>query len=175
MKIFLIISLLLLTNVQAVFAEIRFMHDNKGVSLPANGAELRLSVSIAGTKRADFPLEVEVIKDSQLYQLIVPDAAYFIREQPTYIFSIASPAAGVGYRFKITDQNGDTWISDYYFLLQECESIPGLYTQPAIPSSTVEKVNAMAVKAGSLERELAAYTNAQRRLTELVEFFSDGD
>lgn len=158
------------------YAEIRFLHDSSQVKLPFEGSELQLNVTLVGTRRADYPLEVEVIKDGRLTHLLVEEASFNKQEKPTYNFSISSPAAGLGYRFKVTDENQKVWISQYYFLLQQCESVAA-HNNVKIEELELQsdKVNYLAAKSALLERDIASYSLAVKRLSELSAMFKEDE
>ncbi|MCB0320166.1 MAG: hypothetical protein KDD60_04515 [Bdellovibrionales bacterium] len=168
LSIFLFTSLLC-SNIAE--AQIRFLHNSKQISLPAPGAEVKIQVSLQGTREIKYPLEVEVLRDGKLFFVTVPQAFYGRQKEPVYTFSVASPEAGLGYRFRITDEKGMPWTSEYFFALQKCEQPP---RSSSHKNKSGSEAQLLADEATLLEGDISAYLYATKRLADMRELLGLG-
>ncbi len=166
-RVFAFIATLFFLSATPAYAEISFVHDARQVTLSAPGTELPITVRLKGTRTIEYPLEIELIRDGVLTHLTVPVAEYNQMEEPSYTFKIASPHAGIGYRFHLKDETGTMWKSQYYFVLHKCELPPTTNELPTVPGEL--RVSSLARKASVLERQLASHALSSKRLSQLRE------
>lgn len=151
-------------------AQYAFLHDSRLVQLGPVGTEATFSVSVAGLKRTDFPLDVEIVRDGKLSYLTVEKAKFNPLEQPTYDYTIASPSAALVYRFSFRDDNGVVHASDYFGAVQPClEDTTATFTPPSetTPGAASVETLTLAYKAEELARKLARSTLAEKRLEQI--------
>lgn len=152
-------------------ANYQFVHDSGAVQLGPAGVEMTVSFSIDGLRQTDIPVDVEIIRDGRLTYLTAQNATFNIHEQPTYTFALASPKAGIVYRFRFQDGDGKTWISDYYWAIQQCQdrSTPSqLNGKFAGNDESTEEILQLAIKAEELEKKLLRHGFIEKKLLQFA-------
>ena len=158
----------------SAFAQIQFIHDSQQVKLGPVGTETQITLKLYGTSHTDFPLDVEIVRDGHLSHITVPYAQFNTHAEPTYSFTLASPRAGFIYRFRLRDQDGRVWESDYYWALQQCQE-SGKEKTINLPAEHPDlKATKLALISGELEKELLQSSLAEKRLRQLAEMLQKG-
>ncbi|MCI5065840.1 hypothetical protein MRY87_08965 [bacterium] len=162
------VSLFQLAAEENCLAEIRFVHDSREVQLGAQGTETDFTVIVTGLHRKDLPLDVEMVRDGELFPLIALPKGYTSQEEPIYSFSTSAPRAGFVYRFSVENDAGEVVTSEYYWRLQHCQDRPGALHKEEIASNGEElTVGELAKRAQDLEEQLLRQTLAEKRLRAL--------
>ena len=157
-----------------LLAEIAVVHNPETVTLPPSGAETTITFALSGTRTDELPVEVEMIRDGKVSHLLLDSGKINTNNQPVYTMKVAAPTAGLHYRMKVIDDEGDEWLSPYYTVFQECQhesSATALKAEE--PDDIVSQAGHYLERAKIFERRLNAYDHAVSRLTELRSMFED--
>lgn len=162
----------------SAFAEpYRFIHDMRQLQLGAYGNETQLQVTVQGIKATPASLDVEIVRDGELLHAVAEDVSFNVYDEPVFSVSIASPRAGLVYRFSFQDSNGKIWRSKYFWKLQNCqETEQELYiTNETAESHTLSPEALQAARgANLLEDKLKSMEHAKKRLGQLQAMIDKG-
>jgi len=150
----------------------RFIHDMRRVSLGSYGTGTHLEVTIQGLKTAPSTVEVEIIKDGELLHAVAERTSYNRYDEHVFSLTVASPRAGIVYRFSITDADGKIWRSRYFWKLQACQETEQdlqMNSKEVDAQSPSPELLQIAHNAKLLEGKLTSLDYASSRLKQLAE------
>lgn len=174
-----IVFALIVGHSGAAFAEpYRFIHDRRQLQLGAYGTETKLHVTVQGLKKTPAILGVEIVRDGELLHAVAEDVSFNVYDEPVFSISIASPRAGLVYRFSFQDSSGKIWRSKYFWKLQNCqETEQELHiTNETAESHTLSPEVLQAARgANLLEDKLKSMEHAKKRLGQLQAMIQKGE
>ena len=162
---------------QAVAESYRFIHDMRQLQLGAYGTKTTLQVTVQGLKTTPSVLDVEIVRDGELLHAVAEDVSFNVYDEPVFSISIASPRAGLVYRFSFQDPSGKIWRSKYFWKLQNCqETEQELHiTNETAESHTLSPEVLQAARgANLLEDKLKSMEHAKNRLEQLRAMIQKG-
>ena len=157
-----------------LLAEKAVLHNPETVTLSPSGAETTITFALSGTRTDELPVEVEMIRDGKVSHLLLDSGKINTKDQPVYTMKVAAPTAGLHYRMKVIDDEGDEWLSPYYSVFQACQhEASATALQAEEPDDIVSQAGHYLERAKIFERRLNAYDHAISRLSELRSMFED--